>query len=468
MSTGVGHERIERDALGEVAVPAEAYYGAATARSQRFFAIGPDRMPLGVIHALARIKRSVAIVHRELELLDAWRADLIITAAGEIIDGRHDDAFPLSVFQTGSGTQTNMNVNEVIAGRANELATGARGGKSPVHPNDHVNAGQSSNDAFPTALHLAAVDAIETELLPALRHLHVAIATKAAAWQLVTKLGRTHLQDAVPMRLGDEFGAHASALAGDIVRIERARDGLLPLALGATAVGTGINADRRVAPRAVALLAVETGHAFTLAPDPFAALAGAEPELELSAALRTTAASLTKLANDVRLLGSGPRAGFGELHLSENEPGSSIMPGKVNPTQAEALLMVATQVYGLDAAIALAAVSGQLQLHTARPLIAHDLLLAMRLLADGARSFADHCMAGIEPARDRLAANLAASLMLVTALVPAIGYDRAAEIATRAHTAGTTLREAALASGLIDAATFDALVDPSAMARPAR
>lgn len=468
MNTGRGHERIEHDALGEVLVPAEAYYGAATARSRHFFAIGPDTMPLGVIRALARIKRAYAIVHGELELLDLWRVELISHAAGEVIDGLHDDAFPLSVFQTGSGTQTNMNVNEVIAGRANEMATGARGGKTPVHPNDHVNAGQSSNDTFAAAIHLAALDAVATGLVPALTHLHVELATKAAAWQLVTKLGRNHLQDAVPMSLGDEIGAHASALAGDIARIERARDGLLPLALGATAVGTGVNVDRRVAPRAAAFLAAETGHALTLAPDPFAALAGVEPSLELSSALRTTAASLTKLANDIRLLGSGPRAGLGELHLPANEPGSSIMPGKVNPTQAEALLMVATQVYGLDAAIAIAAASGQLQLNTARPLIAYDLLLAMRLLGDGARSFADHCVAGLEPNHERLAANIEASLMLVTALVPAIGYDRAAEIASRAHTEGMTLRAAALASGYLDAATFDALVDPSTMARPAR
>ena len=465
---GRGGERIERDSFGEIAVPAEHHWGAQTARSLHFFAIGDERMPLEVIRALALVKRAAAEANAELGLLPRESAALIVRAADEVLAGAHDDEFPLAVWQTGSGTQSNMNVNEVIASRANESATGTRGGKSPIHPNDHVNLSQSSNDAFPTAIHVAVVLAVAQALLPALRHLQATIASKADAWSGIVKIGRTHLQDAVPLTLGQEFGAHASALAADIVRIEQSLDGLRELALGGTAVGTGINSHPDFARRAIAAIAEQTGQPFVSAPDRFAALAGHEPALATSAVLRTTAATLMKLANDVRWLASGPRAGLGELRIPENEPGSSIMPGKVNPTQAEALTMVCAQVYGLDAAIAFAASQGAFQLNVYKPLIAHDLLLQARLLGDAARSFADHCLAGAEPDEGRIAALLDASLMLVTALTPAIGYDKAAEIAKRAHRDGSTLRAAALASGYVTAEQYDALVQPAAMTKPQR
>lgn len=460
--------RMERDSFGEIEVPAEHHWGAQTARSLHFFAIGDETMPLAVIHALAQVKAAAAETNASLGLLDAAQRDLIVRAADEVIAGGLDAEFPLSVWQTGSGTQSNMNVNEVIASRANEIATGSRGGKAPIHPNDHVNLSQSSNDAFPTALHMASYAAISGQLLPSLEHLREAIATKAKDWASIVKIGRTHLQDAVPMTLGQEFGAHASALAADIARIETSLVDLRKLALGGTAVGTGLNSHPEFATRAVAAIAKRTGLPFEPAPDRFAALAGQEPTLAASAALRTTAATLMKLANDVRWLASGPRAGLGELQIPENEPGSSIMPGKVNPTQAEALTMVCVQVYGLDTAIAFAASQGNLQLNVFKPVIAYDLLRAARLLGDAARSFSDHCIAGIEPNQRRIAELLDASLMLVTALTPEIGYDKAAEIAKRAHAEGTTLREAALALGYIDAARYDALVVPAAMTKPTR
>ena len=456
--------RIERDTLGEIGVPRSAYYGAATARSMHYFAIGPDRMPLEIVYAIARIKGNIAQVHRELGLLDEERATWIIQAAAEIVAGQHDAEFPLSVYQTGSGTQTNMNVNEVIAGRSNELATGVRGGVSPVHPNDHVNMGQSSNDVFPSASYYAVVCALEEQLLLAIDGLRTTLGEKADAYRNVYKLGRTHLQDAVPMTFGDELAAHAATIEGNGAALRSAEEQLLALALGGTAVGTGINADPRVAPRVVEQLAIDSRHPFRLAADPFAALSGAEPELDLSAALRRTAATLIRLANDLRLLASGPRGGIGELHLPENEPGSSIMPGKVNPTQAEALIMAATTVYGLDTAIAMAAVSGHLQLNTARPLIAASLLRGIRLLADAVNSFTAHCLAGMEPDVERMRAHLDASLMSVTALVPEIGYDQAAAVARRAHDEGTSLRVAALALGVIDAGRFDELTDPARLA----
>ena len=357
-----------------------------------------------------------------------------------------------------------MNVNEVIAGRSNELATGVRGGVSPVHPNDHVNMGQSSNDVFPSASYYAVVCALEEQLLLAIGGLRTTLGEKADAYRNVYKLGRTHLQDAVPMTFGDELAAHAATIEGNVAALRSAEEQLLALALGGTAVGTGINADPRVAPRVVEQLAIDSRHPFRLAADPFAALSGAEPELDLSAALRRTAATLIRLANDLRLLASGPRGGIGELHLPENEPGSSIMPGKVNPTQAEALIMAATTVYGLDTAIAMAAVSGHLQLNTARPLIAASLLRGIRLLADAVNSFTAHCLAGMEPDVERMRAHLDASLMSVTALVPEIGYDQAAAVARRAHDEGTSLRVAALALGVIDAGRFDELTDPARLA----
>jgi len=469
VSTGkAGGERIERDSFGEIAVPADHLWGAQTARSLHHFAIGNEQMPLGVIHALALIKRAAAESNAALGLLAPETADLIIRAADEVAHGDHDGEFPLSVWQTGSGTQSNMNVNEVIAARANEIATGKRGGKSPVHPNDHVNLSQSSTDAFPTAMHMAGVRAVEASLLPNLRHLAAMLDAKAAAWSDIVKIGRTHLQDAVPMTLGQEFGAHAAALHADIARIETATAGLYELALGGTAVGTGINSHPEFSARTIAIIAKQAKVPFVAAPNLFAALAGHEPMLALSAALRTSAATLMKLANDVRWLASGPRAGLGELNIPENEPGSSIMPGKVNPTQAEALTMVCVQVYGLDAAIAFAASQGNFQLNVFKPLIAHNLLQQVRLLGDAARSFADHCLEGTEPNRDRISELLNASLMLVTALTPKIGYDKAAEIAKRAHAEGTTLRAAALASGYVSADDYDALVVPAAMTRPTR
>lgn len=460
--------RVERDSFGEIEVPADRHWGAQTARSLRFFAIGDERMPLAVVHALAQVKAAAAETNAALGLLADEQRDLIVRAADEVVAGTLDEEFPLSVWQTGSGTQSNMNVNEVIASRANELATGKRGGKSPIHPNDHVNLSQSSNDAFPTALHMAAYEAIAAQLLPSLVHLHAAVAAKAKAWAPIVKIGRTHLQDAVPMTLGQEFGAHAAALAADVARIEASLVDLRKLALGGTAVGTGINSHPEFARRTVAAIAKRTGHPFEPAPDLFSALAGQEATLAVSAALRTTAATLMKLANDVRWLASGPRAGLGELQIPENEPGSSIMPGKVNPTQAEALTMVCVQIYGLDAAIAFAASQGNLQLNVFKPVIAYDLLVAARLLGDAARSFADHCISGIEPNQRRISELVDASLMLVTALTPEIGYDKAAEIAKHAHSKGVTLREAAIALGYIDAARYDALVVPAAMTKPTR
>jgi fumarate hydratase class II len=467
-SDKAGSTRSERDSFGPIDVPADHHWGAQTARSLQFFAIGEEEMPQRLIHALALVKRAAATVNADLGLLPAEIAAGISKAADEIAAGALRDEFPLSVWQTGSGTQSNMNVNEVIASRANEIATGTRGGKSPVHPNDHVNLSQSSNDVFPTAIHIAAVLAVNEQLLPALTQLSGSISAKAKAWSSIVKIGRTHLQDAVPLTLGQEFGAHAAALAADIERIEAARNGLLALALGGTAVGTGLNSHPEFADRAAKQIALLTKQPFTSAPDKFTALAGQEPTLHLSAALRTLAATLMKLANDVRWLASGPRAGLGELSIPENEPGSSIMPGKVNPTQAEALTMVAVQVYGLDAAIAFAASQGNFQLNVYKPLIAHNLLNQIRLLADASRSFALHCIDGAQPNEARITELLDASLMLVTALTPAIGYDKAAEIAKKAHASGATLRETALALGYVTAQEYDKLVQPAQMTRPQR
>ena len=463
-----GATRTERDSFGPIEVAADHHWGAQTARSLQYFAIGEELMPSQIIRALALIKRAAATANAELGLLPNENATLIASAADEIIAGSLQGEFPLSVWQTGSGTQSNMNVNEVIASRANESASGTRGGKSPVHPNDHVNLSQSSNDAFPTAIHIASVLAIDEQLIPALTQLRDSLSAKATKWSSIVKIGRTHLQDAVPLTLGQEFGAHAAALADDIARLQEARSGLLPLALGGTAVGTGLNSHPRFAEIAVKHIADLTKQPFTSAKDKFTALAGQEPTLQLSATLRTIAATLMKLANDVRWLASGPRAGLGELTLPENEPGSSIMPGKVNPTQAEALTMVAVQVYGLDAAIAFAASQGNFQLNVYKPLIAHNLLTQIRLLADASRSFAAHCIDGAEPNTTRISELLEASLMLVTSLTPAIGYDKAAEIAKKAHATGATLRETALKLGYVNADEYDALVQPAQMTKPQR
>jgi fumarate hydratase class II len=459
--------RTEADSLGTIEVPAEHYWGAQTQRSLHFFAVGRDTMPAPVIRAFAILKRAAADVNAALGLLPAEAHGLISRAADEIVAGALDAEFPLRVWQTGSGTQTNMNVNEVIAGRANELATGVRGGKKPIHPNDHVNMCQSSNDTFPTALHVAAATEIAFRLIPAVTALRDALEAKAQAWAGIVKIGRTHLQDAVPLTLGQEFSGYVAMLDGDLARLRAILPGLHEIALGGTAVGTGLNAHPLFAERVAARIAELTGLPFVSMPNKFAGLAGQEATVFASGALRTLATSLMKIANDVRWLGSGPRAGLGELRLPENEPGSSIMPGKVNPTQSEMLTMVAVQVMAYDVAIGIAGSQGNFELNVFKPLIAHDLLHAVELLSDGCHSFREHCIEGLEADEERIAAHVANSLMLVTALAPHIGYDRAATIAKSAHHSGTTLREAALASGFLTGDEFDAWVVPEAMTRPA-
>ena len=450
--------RIETDSLGPIDVPANAYWGAQTQRSLINFAIGDERMPLAIVHALALVKKAAARVHTRDGELPTDIARLIEQAADEILAGEHDAQFPLVVWQTGSGTQTNMNVNEVIAGRANELAGQGRGGKAPVHPNDHVNRGQSSNDCFPTAMHIAAARAVHDALLPALTELSNGLATQAERHAGVLKTGRTHLMDATPISFGQELSAFVAQLNTAAQAIRATLPAVCELAQGGTAVGTGLNAPPGFADAIAAELATLTGLPLVSAPNKFAALAGHEPLVALSGALKTLAVALMKLANDLRLLGSGPRAGFAELRLPANEPGSSIMPGKVNPTQCEALSMLACQVLGNDATIGFAASQGHLQLNVFKPVIAHNLLQSIRLLADGCRNFQRHCVAGMEPDAARMAEHLERSLMLVTALNPHIGYDKAAQIAKKAWAEGTTLRAAALALGFTTAAEFDAWV----------
>ena len=458
--------RPETDSFGPIAVPAQAYWGAQTQRSLENFAFGPEeRMPLGIIHALARIKRAAARANRA-HGLDPVLADAIVRVADEVIEGHHDDQFPLAIWQTGSGTQTNMNVNEVIAGRANELLAGTRGGKVPVHPNDHVNMAQSSNDCFPTALHVATVLALNDALIPALDHLCGALTTKREAWAELVKIGRTHLQDATPLTLGQEFSGYVQQLRDCYRRLREAEAGLLELAQGGTAVGTGLNAPPGFGTAVAAELAAETGHAFVPAPSPFAALASEDALVQFAGTLATLAVALTKIANDIRLLGSGPRAGLGELILPANEPGSSIMPGKVNPTQCEMLTMIAAQVIGNHQAVVIGGLQGQLELNVFKPLIGAAVLRSLGLLARGMDSFAAHCVAGLEADRARIAELVDSSLMLVTALAPAIGYDAAAAIAKHAHAHGLSLREAALALGTVDAETFDLQVRPEAMTGP--
>jgi fumarate hydratase class II len=464
----VAETRIESDALGEVTVPASAYWGAQTQRSLHNFAFGPrEALPLAIVRGLVLVKRAAATVNCH-HGLDEAIAGAIKQAADEVLAGDHDDQFPLAIWQTGSGTQSNMNVNEVIAGRANELLTGTRGGKAPVHPNDRVNRGQSSNDSFPTAIHVAAVLALHQALLPALAALRQALAEKAEAWAAVVKIGRTHLQDAVPLTLGQEFSGYAAQLADCQLRLDVAAAGLLPLAQGATAVGTGLNAPPGFPAAMAAELARLTGHAFVPAANPFAALAAHDALVQLAGTLATLAAALNKLANDIRLLGSGPRAGLGELILPANEPGSSIMPGKVNPTQCEMLTMIAAQVIGEAHAVTLGGMQGQLELNVFKPMIGAALIRSIDLLARGMDGFTRHCIAGLEPDRARIAELVERSLMLVTALAPAIGYDRAAAVAKHAHARGTSLREAALALGAVDGETFDRLVRPEAMIGPER
>ncbi|MFI4928757.1 MAG: class II fumarate hydratase [Burkholderiales bacterium] len=457
--------RVETDSFGPIEVPADALWGAQTERSRRFFAIGQQRMPLAIIHALAEIKRAAAEVNRDLGLLEPAKADAVAAAAARVAAGEFDAQFPLSVWQTGSGTQSNMNVNEVVASLASIALGAGLGAARRVHPNDDVNLGQSSNAVFPTAMHVAT--ALQTRpLLASLARLRTALRAKAAAFAGVIKIGRTHLQDATPITFRQEFGGYDAQLALAQDALRHALPATCALAIGGTAVGTGLNTHREFGSRVAARLAARLGEPFTVADNPFAALAGHEPLVGLHGALRMLAIALNKIANDIRLMGSGPRAGLGELRLPANEPGSSIMPGKVNPTQVEALTMVCAQVMGHDVAIGIAASQGQFELNVYKPLIAHDVLDSLRLLADAMASFAEHCVDGIEVDAERAATLLKRSLMLVTALAPHIGYDRAAHIAKHAHATGLGLREAAVAVGGISAAEFDAWVDPRRMLGP--
>ncbi len=456
--------RTETDSLGAVEVPATVYWGAQTQRSIDNFPFGTrEAMPREIVHALALVKQAAARVNRA-HGLDARLADAIEAAAAAVAAGAHDDQFPLVIWQTGSGTQSNMNVNEVIAGLANEALAGTRGGKTPVHPNDHVNMSQSSNDSFPTALHVAAALAATKQLLPALQRLEDALLAKTEAWHDIVKIGRTHLQDATPLTLGDEFSGYYAQIRACRVRIEPlVEHGLSKLAQGGTAVGTGLNAPPGFGEAIAAELSALTGFAFATAPNKFEALAGHDTLVDFSGRLNTLAVALSKIANDIRLLGSGPRCGLGELSLPENEPGSSIMPGKVNPTQCEMLTMVAAQVIGNHTAITVGGLQGHMELNVFKPLIGAAVLRSIDLLATGMTSFVERCIDGLTPNRDHIKALLDRSLMLVTALVPEIGYDNAAKIAKHAHHEGLTLKEAGLALGLVDEATFDRVVIPEAM-----
>jgi len=455
--------REERDTMGVVQVPADALWGAQTQRSLQNFKISSERMPVALIHALARVKRAAAKVNHDLGLLNAASAAAIIEAADEVIAGNFDDQFPLVVWQTGSGTQTNMNVNEVLANRASEILGGGRGADRKVHPNDDVNKGQSSNDVFPTAMHVAAVQELQQQLLPAIQLLRETLAAKAQAFNAIVKIGRTHLQDATPLTLGQEFSGYVAQLDHGLRHVEAALPHVCELALGGTAVGTGLNAHPEFATRVAAELSRLTGLPFVTAPNKFEALASNDALVHAHGALKTLAASLMKIANDIRWLASGPRCGIGELRIPENEPGSSIMPGKVNPTQSEAMTMVCCQVMGNDVAVNMGGALGNFELNVMKPLIIHNFLQSVRLLADAMVSFNDHCATGIEANRERIDALMHHSLMLVTALNPHIGYDKAAEIAKKAHREGTTLKAAAIATGYVTAEQFDAWVVPEQM-----
>ena len=455
--------RSERDTFGDIQVPADRLWGAQTQRSLENFRISTERMPRELILALALVKRGCAVVNRDLGALDPGKAGAIVAAADEVLSGRHDAEFPLVVWQTGSGTQTNMNVNEVLANRASELLGGSRGEDRLVHPNDEVNCGQSSNDVFPTAMHVAAARAVNDQLVPALKRLRDTLAVKSKAFADIVKIGRTHLQDATPLTLGQEFSGYVSQLDHGMAHLNMALAHVFELALGGTAVGTGLNAHPEFGARVAKVLAHATGLPFVPARNRFEALASNDALVHLHGALKTVAASLNKIANDVRWLASGPRSGIGELSIPENEPGSSIMPGKVNPTQSEALTMLCAQVMGNDVAVNIGGASGNFELNVFKPVIIHNVLQSVRLLADGAASFNDHCATGIEPVRERIAELVANSLMLVTALNPHIGYDKAAEIAKKAHREGMTLRESALALGYVTAEQFDMWVQPEKM-----
>ncbi|MEX1203941.1 MAG: class II fumarate hydratase, partial [Dongiaceae bacterium] len=447
--------RVESDSMGEVEVPAERYWGAQTQRSLQNFRIGGERMPVPLVRALGLLKQAAAATNMQLGQIDRTVGEAIVRAAREVADGALDDHFPLVVWQTGSGTQTNMNANEVIANRANELLGGKRGAKAPVHPNDHVNRGQSSNDSFPTAMHIAAVQQARHEVVPALAHLHEALAAKAREFADIVKIGRTHLQDATPIGLGQEFSGYAAQVGNGIARVEAALPRLYPLAQGGTAVGTGLNAVAGFAEAFAAEVARLTGLPFVTADNKFEALAAHDALVELSGAYNVLAVSLMKIANDIRLAGSGPRSGLGELILPENEPGSSIMPGKVNPTQAEALTMVAAQVMGNHVTVTVAGSQGHFELNVFKPVMIYDLLQSGRLIADACRSFADNCVRGIRANKPRIEQLLNQSLMLVTALNPHIGYDNAAKVAKKAHAENLSLREAAVALGLLSGEEFD-------------
>jgi fumarate hydratase class II len=462
-ASGNEHRR-ESDSMGVIDVPAERYWGAQTQRSLvHFGGIGADPMPLEVCHAFGYVKKAAALANGAAGRLPGWKAELIARVCDEVIDGELDGHFPLRVWQTGSGTQSNMNVNEVIANRAIQLAGGVIGSKHPVHPNDHVNMGQSSNDTFPTAMHVAAVRVLHDEVIPNVSALREAIAERSLRWREVVKIGRTHLEDAVPLTVGQEWSGYARQLSQALEGLVRASEGLYELAVGGTAVGTGLNAPPGFAEEVAARMAAATGYPFVTAASKFAALAGSDAVAAASAGLRGLAVPLAKIANDIRWLGSGPRAGLGELILPANEPGSSIMPGKVNPTQCEALLMVCAQVLGNDTTVAFAASQGNLELNTMRPVIIANFLHSARLLAGACRAFRVFCIEGVELNEARIAEHVSRSLMLVTALSPVIGYDRAAEIAHKADHEGTTLREAALSLGYITAAEFDRVTDPASM-----
>ena len=458
--------RIETDSMGEIQVPGEAYYGAQTARSKMNFPIGWERMPTEIIRAFGVLKKAAALTNNELGLLDDKRTELIVRAADEVIDGKLDGHFPLVVWQTGSGTQSNMNVNEVISNRAIELAGGKMGSKEPVHPNDHVNKSQSSNDTYPTAMHIAAVVHIEDHLIPRVKKLRDTLADKSTKYMDVIKIGRTHLQDATPLTLGQEISGWVAQLEHALAAIESSLPQLRELALGGTAVGTGLNTHPDYAEKVAAKIAELSGKRFVSAPNKFAALASHDAFVGASGALKQLAAACMKIANDVRWLASGPRCGIGELTIPENEPGSSIMPGKVNPTQSEAMTMVCCQVFGNDATIGFAASQGNFELNVFKPVIAYNLLQSSQLLGDACAAFNDNCAVGIEPNRETIARHVSSSLMLVTALNPKVGYDNAAKIAKHAHKTGKTLREAAVELNLLTGEEFDAAVKPEEMIGP--
>jgi fumarate hydratase class II len=461
-----GANRTETDTFGAIEVPADHYWGAQAQRSLQNFDIGWEKQPAPVVRALGVVKRAAAETNMALGRLDPRLGAAIVAAAQEVIDAKRDGDFPLAVWQTGSGTQSNMNANEVISNRAIEMLGGVMGSKTPVHPNDHVNMSQSSNDTYPTAMHIAAAEEVTGRLLPALRKLHAALDAKAQAWRDIIKIGRTHTQDATPLTLGQEFSGYAQQIANGIERIQSTLPMLMQLAQGGTAVGTGLNAPVGFAETVAERIAAITGLAFTSAPNKFEALAAHDAMVFTHGAMNTVAASLFKIANDIRFLASGPRSGLGELALPENEPGSSIMPGKVNPTQCEAMTMVCVQVFGNQATITFAGASGHFELNVFNPVMAYNFLQSTRLLADACVSFTDHCVVGIEPREDNIKASLERSLMLVTALAPTIGYDAAAKIAKTAHRNGTTLRQEAVGGGYVTDQQFDELVRPEKMIGP--